>query len=274
MEQNSPEWLEFRKDKIGGSDAPIIMGVSPYATPFQLWQEKLSPTEELTKNYAMNRGHQLEPKARTLLEQELGMPLFPNIKLSNQRSWQMASLDAMSFDERTVAEIKCPGAEDHQMALEGKVPEKYFPQLQHQLEVCGLDMMYYFSFDGTKGIVVKVFRDEKYIKELIEAEERFFECMRNFEAPAFIERDYIDRSSPRWDYLATRLREIEGLIAEKEMIREELIELSLGTNSIGSGLRVSKCIRKGSIDYAKVPELKSIDLEQYRKKPMEYWRIG
>lgn len=38
--QNTQEWEKFRLQKIGASDAPIIMGVSPWKTPFQLWLEK------------------------------------------------------------------------------------------------------------------------------------------------------------------------------------------------------------------------------------------
>jgi len=272
LEQNTPQWLDFRKDKIGASDAPIIMNVSPYKTPFQLWEEKLSPTEQLT-NYAMQRGHDLEPKARAVLEQELDMPLFPKVLTSNKRSWQMASVDAISFDERTVAEIKCPGKEDHQTALAGRVPEKYFPQLQHQLEVCELDMMYYFSFDGEKGIVVKVFRDEKYIKQLIDAEEKFFECMRNYEAPPLSDRDYQIQTGAEWMKLAEEWKELEAMEERKEHIRKRLISLSNGQNSMGFGVKLSKCLRKGNVEYAKIPELQSIDLDPYRKKSIEYWRI-
>ena len=40
IEQQSPEWFEWRKTGITASDMPIIMGVSPYKTPWQLWAEK------------------------------------------------------------------------------------------------------------------------------------------------------------------------------------------------------------------------------------------
>ena len=41
LQQNTPEWLEFRRLRIGASDAPVIMEVSPYTTPYTLW-ERLS----------------------------------------------------------------------------------------------------------------------------------------------------------------------------------------------------------------------------------------
>lgn len=277
IEQNTPEWEEMRKGKIGASDSPIIMGVSPYKTPFSLWQEKLSLSAPKRKLAHLESGHDMEPKARSVLEQELGMPLFPSVKLHNQRSWMMASIDAMSFDERTIAEIKCPGGDDHSYALDGKVPEKYFPQLQHQMEVCELEYAYYFSFDGEKGVVIKVFRDEKYIKGMLKEEEKFFECMKNFEAPPLTNRDYQLQSDPKWIHLAMRWTQIasakEQIEREEQEIKDQLISICDGQSSMGSGIKVARCARKGAVEYAKIPELKGINLDAYRKKPTEYWRI-
>jgi hypothetical protein len=32
--------------------------------------------------------------------------------------------------------------------------------------------------------------------------------------------------------------------------------------------------RKGAVDYAKIPALQGLDLEQYRKAGGEYWRLS
>lgn len=278
IEQDTPEWLEMRKTHIGASDAAIIMKVSPWKTPYQLWQEKLGVVEPEPENFAMREGKRKEPIARKVLEEELGMPLIPSIKLHNERSWQMASLDAMSLDESVIAEIKCPGKADHEQALSGIVPEKYYPQLQHQIEVCGLDYAYYFSFDGVKGISIKVFRDEKYIKKLVEEEERFFECMQNFESPTMTDRDYQMQTSNEWAILACRWDQLAGQLKQLEQeekdIKNQLISLCNGKSSMGGGIKVSKCHRKGVIDYTKIPELQGLNLDVYRKDPSEYWRIG
>jgi len=34
------EWLAYRKLGIGGSDAPVVCGVSKYKSPLELWSEK------------------------------------------------------------------------------------------------------------------------------------------------------------------------------------------------------------------------------------------
>jgi putative phage-type endonuclease len=273
IEQGTPEWHVFRKNKIGASDAPVIMKKSPWKTPYQLWQEKLCLSESCKTTVAMERGNELEPIARQALEQLLGMPLESKIKLHNQRSWMMASLDAISPDERTVAEIKCPGKDDHLIALSGQVPEKYYPQLQHQMEVCLVERVYYFSYGGEQNALLTVCRDEEYIKHLLKEEEKFFECMQNFEAPEMLDKDFIYQGSARWAHLAERLKEIKKVRIEEETIKKELIELANGQNSMGGGIRLSKCIRKGSVDFSQIEELKNIDLNLYRKKTTEYWRI-
>ena len=34
------DWLEERKKGIGGSDAATILGLNPYKTTIELWEEK------------------------------------------------------------------------------------------------------------------------------------------------------------------------------------------------------------------------------------------
>jgi putative phage-type endonuclease len=272
MKQNTREWLDLRKNKIGASDAPVIMKASPFKTPFQLWEEKLSGFEK-EPNAAMLKGHEMEPIARKQLEDKLGMPLIPSVRLHNSKSWMMASVDAISFDERTVAEIKYPGKADHDLALSGHVPEKYFPQLQHQMEVCGVEVILYFSYREEESALLKVYRDDEYIKKMLIEEEKFFECMQNFEAPELIDRDFVYHGDARWAHLAERLKQIKALQVEEESIKKELISLAKGQNAMGSGIRVAKFMRKGAVDYKAIPELQNVDLEPYRKKGSEYWRI-
>ena len=58
-----------RKTFLGGSDAAAVMGLSPYATPVELWQRKTGRVEEqvdarMEKMRA--RGHKLEPFIRDM----------------------------------------------------------------------------------------------------------------------------------------------------------------------------------------------------------------
>lgn len=199
LEQGSSEWHEFRKNHIGSSDAPIIMNVSPWKTAYQLWKEKLGLEENRFVSEAMKRGIDLEEKARQLVSEYLDEDFQPTVCVSDSIEWMAASLDGLSPNGKYAVEIKCPNRDDHSLALNDIVPEKYIPQLQHQLAVCDLDFIYYFSFDGNDGKTIKVHRDEKYIKNLIEQEKLFWKGLETLTAPSLSNRDFLEIEDTEWN---------------------------------------------------------------------------
>ncbi len=284
--QQSPEWLQMRKNKIGASDAPIILGLSPWSTPYQLWENKVGIRPDKIPNEQMKYGLLKEETARKKFEEITQIYVLPQVIFHPKFDWMMASLDGMDFEQKHIVEIKCPGKEDHKIAKEGNVPDKYFPQLQHQMEVCGLDSCFYFSYyeefrDEDMHVDVALIeckRDDKFIDNMVDSELDFFNCIQDFIPPKMIERDFVKKSDLLWSDLAKEYLEIDRDISEKEIrktkIRETLIHLSNGMSSEGYGIRVSKLYRKGSIDYSSIPELKNIDIEKYRRDRVEYWKVS
>ena len=126
LEQDTPEWHAFREGKIGASLAPVIMGVSPWSTPYQLYQEMMGVTEKRQETSAMARGKLLEKEARERFIQQTGINVVPAVGVHDKFDWLFASFDGICTDNKVVLEIKCPGQQDHETALSGKVPEKYF----------------------------------------------------------------------------------------------------------------------------------------------------
>jgi len=277
LKQNTPEWLEARKSKIGASDAGVIMGASPWATPYQLWEQKLDLSPATFQNQAMKRGLDLEDTARIELEKMTGLCFLPCVKFHASISYMMASLDGLDIEGKHIAEIKCGNKIDHELAISGQVPDKYVPQLQHQLEVCQLDMVHYFSFDGQKGVVVKFYRDDKYIKKMLKEEEKFWECMQSFIPPEMTSRDYELKTEHAWARVAHEWKnthfQLKELEAQERMLRDNIISMSGSKNSIGGGIKVTRSLRKGNVDYSAIPELKEVIIDKYRKKPVESYRI-
>lgn len=274
--QNTEEWKEMRRTKIGASDAPVIMGVSPWRTPYQLWQEKLA-MKSWKENSAMRRGHNLESKAIEKLEHLTGELFSPKVIFHRTYEWMMASLDGMNVEGNKIAEVKCAGKVDHEKAMNGEVPEKYIPQLQHQMEVAQVENAIYFSFDGDNGVIVNVYRDDKYIKKMLSKEKEFYECIQELIAPDLTEKDYEMKSSEIWNEVSEEWKRISSQIFHLQKLekglRELLVRQCQDKNSIGNGITVSKILRKGNIDYSKVPELKNVNLEQYRGENIEFWKI-
>lgn len=81
-----------------------MLGLSPWITPYQLWQLKLGlSTQEVTK--AMQRGTELEPVARAAYERQTGRIMRPLVVVDGEYS---ASLDGITLGGERIVELKCP----------------------------------------------------------------------------------------------------------------------------------------------------------------------
>ncbi|MCE5319423.1 MAG: YqaJ viral recombinase family protein [Parachlamydia sp.] len=275
LEQNTPEWLEFRRGKIGASDAPIIMGVSPYRTAYELYLDK---TEGITqaKNEAMKRGSFLEDDARRQLKLDLRLSgdIGPAVLQSEEHEEFIASLDCFTPETGFMSEIKCPNEADHLMAVAGKIPEKYYPQLQHQMYVAGASSNIYYSYRQGQGVFVVCPRDNEYIAKLVQKEMEFIENVRAGIPPALSDKDFVERFDMEFLTYARSFELLKEQISElqtkEQALKDKLIEIAAGQNCRAGNVRVSKRFRKGSVEYAKIPQLAEIDLEQYRGKPTSY----
>ena len=178
LEQGTQQWLNWRHSGIGASDASTIMGENRFKSPDELLHEKKHKID--TKpNEKMRKGTALEPKARSLYQKNTKKVVQPICIQSNSYSWIIASLDGISNDYKSLVEIKC-GESAYRQAARGIVPDYYFGQLQHQLMVTGLNLLDYWCYwPGEKGILIKVKRDNSYIKRLFKQEEKFYQSMKN-----------------------------------------------------------------------------------------------
>ena len=81
-----------------------------------------------------------------------------------------------------------------------------------------------------------------------------------------------------WSQNAKQLHNIRIQIKELEEIenelRNKLIALSDGQTRQDDTFVFEMYTRKGSVDYSKIPVLKTIDLEEYRKESMACWKLN
>jgi len=185
MKPNTPEWEAARKEGIGASDAPIILGLSPWKTKQQLFEEKTSETS-LKPTFPMMWGKKWEATALSIFVENTGFKVEYETEAcfvwSKERPWQFATFDAL-IDDGSFVEIKCPlSAKSHQIAVSGNVPEHYMAQMQHQFCLRDCEKAYYFSLfiDRANEFkydaqILEVYRDEAYIKRIIEEEEIFLD---------------------------------------------------------------------------------------------------
>lgn len=276
MEQRTKSWIEWRNKGVGSSDAPAIMGVSPWKTRLQLWEEKTGKKKPEATNYAQQKGVNMEDEARAHYELTHDRDMPADCVEHKEHPFLRASLDGYNRAENLVLEIKCPGAEDHATAVAGKVPEKYWPQVQHMLMITGGELDY-FSYHKEKGATVRVKPDLSYIPKLFIAELEFWEMVQKKEAPPMSKDDVLEVTDPQMISLvsayATRKALLDSLESElttlKTAIRAKMQhpKMSCGT------IRISEIERKGSVEYTKVPQLEGVDLEPYRKPSIKVFEI-
>jgi putative phage-type endonuclease len=279
LEQGSKQWLYWRLGGLGGSDAPIIMGTSPWKTVEKLFDEKLGAPRDPVgpwQQKAMDRGNRLEPVARRIMENML-QECFANVcGESDEHPWMRLSSDGMSMDGAVMIEIKCPGKKDHAIAKAGKVPDKYVGQLQHSLAVGGADLIIYGSYrpeEDKLPVLIEVRPDHAYISELIEREGAFWKAVQDQDYSIYdsvvtgsLPDGFFDLAG-EWIDLQRQL----AVLAEREQELKSVLFscLSEGHNVLsGCGIEVSRSPIRGSIDYKKA--VKSLGasqdyLERYRK---------
>lgn len=271
VEQSSPEWHSLRANKIGASDAAVILGIG-FKSLDDLYEEKLG--KPVVINAAMKRGTHMEPIARKAFEKCMGKEYRPAVFISDESPWMMASLDGISEDGNSILEIKCGSEKLHNLAIAGKLPPYYYSQVQHQMYVTGVQLCYYWSFNGEDGALVLVNRDQGYINNYLPKAKAFWDRLQSLEKP---ESSYIEIDTQEWGEMVERYKNIQSerkLLDEQEKwVRSELQAMSKDRPCKGYGLTLSKVIRCGNVSYSDIPELKNVDLDKYRKPGSEYWKI-
>ncbi|MBG6083206.1 YqaJ viral recombinase family nuclease [Rubrivivax gelatinosus] len=263
-QQGTPEWLAWRRQGLGASDAPVVMGRSKWSSPYQLFREKTGLSEGQRMNPAIMRGIRLEPAARQAYEEKTGNVMVPMVVVSKEHPILRASLDGLEFGGKTILEIKCPSDEAHALAMAGLVPDYYVDQVQQQLYVSGAETLHYWSYDGKEGALVVVKPDPVRIQAIIDESLRFWEKVtaRRWET------DEWEAAATLWRIANARLEEAKAF---EEDARKALVSL-LGSakKKEGSGVSVTRTTRKGPVDYPRILSDRGITLtaedeEQYRK---------
>ncbi len=174
------DWLAERLKGVGASEAAAAVGVCPYRTPVDLWQEKLGLTAPKPMNEAMAWGLKLEPllireyteltgREVTRQQEFLRHPVHPFIT---------ATIDGWAGDR--LVEIKTCGSWAREWGEEGdQIPEPYLIQVSQQMAVTGAALADVAVLIG--GQRFRVFTVERNDALLNRVEDRVCEFWRHVE---------------------------------------------------------------------------------------------
>lgn len=282
LQQGSIEWKEFRKKRVAASDVPIIMGISPYKTPYELAMEKLDLKKDEKYNHAMALGHKFEPKIRARVEIEMnkGFPDF--VLLKKDIPWQMASLDGYNDGSKEFIEIKYMGEENFEKVKKDGPLEYHKPQLEMQFHVTGSKKGYYIAYTLnkeqthiTKMEIIPISPGIIPRTDMLSAIAGFYEkVILGRELPDPTDRDVMDVNNPELiqlsDLYIKAKAQLKMLTKDVEAIEEKLLSGASYPVCRIKDLKITSYMRKGNVDYKKV---QGIDWEQYRKPPSLCRRI-
>lgn len=169
------DWLQWRKQGVGASDVPSVMGVSPYRTIMDIYIDKTSEVIEEKTNYIMELGNKLEPIARSRYEL-LNDADFPAANFVHaSKTHYRASLDGYNVELSKAIEIKYVGKNFFE-----ECPDKYYPQIQYQYAVTlceSIDLVQINNMNEIKSFLV--LRNIDYIIAMLEKIDWFWDCVLN-----------------------------------------------------------------------------------------------
>lgn len=299
LAQGSPEWLEWRSKGITASDIPVILGLSPYKTPWRLWAEKtgLANPDDLSNNPHVLRGNRLEDKARFLAERKCDDLLLPVCGEQLKHPFLRASFDGLDINSKP-HEFKAPAESTwSELNLNLKSSPTYLlyeAQVQAQCVVAGVNSghLYFFMEDGRCLEFEVNCSPSKRDKIISEAERFHLSVVNGIEPVADPRRDYFIPDTPdlrkKWSSVSDLWRDNaeqiktlkENLKAleegQKGFQREMITMMGSYLHADVGGVKVSRYTAKGQVDYqkflrAQFPDVDySGELELFRKAP----RVG
>lgn len=172
------EWLRYRKQGIGGSDAGAICGFNPYRTAMQVYYDKTSDEIEDVDNEAMRQGRELEEYVAKRFVEETGKKVRrANTMFYDERNtFMLADVDRMIVGENAGLECKTVSPFMAEHWKDDKVPLSYQMQCYHYMSVCNADRWYVAALIyGREFKVYTLERDEEIIANLIHLEKNFWE---------------------------------------------------------------------------------------------------
>lgn len=179
VDMSREEWLEARRQGIGGSDVSAIAGLNKWKSPVAVYLDKVgqSPLED-TAGEAAYWGNVMED----IVAQEFSMRTGLKVRRRNailkhpEHEFMFANVDRLIIGKKEG--LECKTASEY---LKGdwedeEIPAAYLLQIQHYMAVTGYKAWHIaVLIGGNKFIHKRIERDEELISYLIQIEKDFWE---------------------------------------------------------------------------------------------------
>lgn len=293
--QRSTEWQEQRKLRITGSRLGAILGLSPWQKPKDVLREMVrqyhGAESEFVGGPHIDHGVNNEQRALLCFMRESGLNV-EECGFFAYGDFMGASPDGLTSDGG-ILELKVPyslrkGGEFKPLSEQ----PHYAAQVQMEMIATGRNHGYFAQYIAPHGDplapdyvpeqinIERAELDPLFLDSNLTKINEFYRLLLSeLDNPEHLEelRTQID-TDRSWFILSEidRLRAIqkESAEAEKELLNE-LVKMADGKDAEVHGRKLTLVKRQGSISYSKAIKelLPDADLEKWRGKPSESWRI-
>lgn len=190
LTQGTPEWHEHRAKYFNASDAPAMLGCSPYKTRAELLHEKhtgLAPEVDAHTQQRFDNGHQFESLARPLAEEMIGDDLYPVVGTMDNLS---ASFDGITMDHSVIFEHKTFNASMLNIESSNDIPEHYRVQMEQQLYISGAHFCLFMATkwsgeECTAQFDIRYESDSELRQRILQGWQQFAEDLANYTPPEY-----------------------------------------------------------------------------------------
>ena len=287
MEQRSPEWFSARVGRVTGSVAGAILGHAPYATRDDILRRMVrdyhGAESEFQPNIATDYGTINEDGALIDYRMETGNDV-ELVGFIEKDEWAGCSPDGLIGDNGGL-EIKCPFGKRKDAVPQFKFladQPHYYDQVQFSLWVTGREWWHFFQWAPGGTMLEYVEPDQAWLDEnmpkLRQFHAEYLGAIKTPDEHLKPRRVQIDTAKAalmlqEWDDLTEAIERAE---ARKKALMDDLVLMAGNGNAEICGRKLTLVDRAGAISYAKaLAELApGADLEKWRGRPVQYWKLG
>lgn len=215
--------IENRRSFVGGSDVPVILGLSKYKSQFELAKEKtgLVPTVFDSNEYTVY-GQVIEPQIRDYINIINETNFKPDTVINKERNIR-GNCDGADYDESLLLEIKS----------HGKNPTMEVYKVQMQLYMNEFNLAagwlalyerpdnFDAEFDPERLKIEVVHRDDVQINEILQAIELFWKrCEALKRQPEMTEAEYYSITLEEKNEIAIVAGEVEKFELQIQSYKE------------------------------------------------------
>jgi putative phage-type endonuclease len=262
-QMDEAEFLEVVATRtIGGSQLGMILGLSEYGGPADVWDSIMGLRGRQSDNPDMERGRWLEPIVAEVYALETGRtlqeipprqphPTFPFLHWSPDRLIAAAPFDCISRHGHRVSrlegcdgpgtlEIKCPRQRGHTRVRTEGISPSYYVQLQFYMDAAGHDWGSFAVFNAEAWDLIwfDTRRDDDCVDNLLVECDRFWhdhELTRIrpgsdrpraplVQVPPRVGAEGVARNDPAWAALVREMREAREVYTAASNRKDEAEE--------------------------------------------------